>query len=165
MATIPYIGRLGQLEEERAEKVARSIDNVIPINRPQTKQDTGLLPPQGAQPPVPEQPADEEPDMDSMWGRQITAFGEKDSRFTDFMEEYQNLAKSLGQQVRDGMMPRPIAEQRLNKYLQDSGSYFKKNQPTVMDNPQFAGAIEQALSGMTQAQEQSQPTQMPEGGV
>lgn len=165
MATIPYIGRLGQLEEERAEKVAQSIDNVIPINRPRTTQNPGMIPPQSAQPTTPEQPTPEEPDMDSMWGRQITAFGEKDSRFTEFMEAYQEMAQSLGQQVREGMMPRPIAEQRLNQYLQDSGNYFKKNKPTVMDNPKFAGAIEQALSGMTQAQEQSQPEVMPEGGV
>lgn len=153
MATNAYLERLNQLDVKKAATVKEQADKILPMNRPLNKN----TPPMGSGVPVKmEQPQEEGPNFNNMFGYNFNKFKEEDSRFEEFMQEYTKLAEGMKHEVASGFMPAPIAAQRLQSYLQDSKSYFDKNQPTLMDNPQAKSAIQGMLAGQIQQGQQQQ---------
>lgn len=171
-----YIKRLGQLREQKVQASEKKIQPLL--SRPLSKQAPGP-----AQNPNPPRPEEAQPDMTSMFGRNVEMFTGEDKRFGNFMQQYTEMANGLREQVKEGFMPEPIAKQRLEQYLGDSMKYFQDHKAGVMDNPQVAGAIEgllaQSMEGQlpeqqVQAQAQAQeqvpaqamtPQQAPQGGM
>lgn len=148
MAENAYLNRLKQLRDKKVEDNERRIQPLL--SRPLSRQAPG--PGMG---PGPNQPAPQEeqgPDMTSLFGKNIEAFQGQDKRFGEFMKEYGDLANGLKQEVEQGFMPMPIAQQRLQSYLQDSAGFFQRNKAGPMDNPEVAAKVEGMLSQAMQGQ-------------
>lgn len=141
MSENAYMLRLKQLQDQKVESNAQRVAPIL--GRPMSRNAPGpaMDPRQGV-------PAEEEvaPDMESMFGKNMESFQGSDKRFGQFMQEYSSLAEGLKQEVDNGFMPMPIAQQRLKSYLSDSANYFRKNQATMMDNPEVAAMMEGALA-------------------
>ncbi|MGL5013098.1 MAG: hypothetical protein ACRC6V_02250 [Bacteroidales bacterium] len=143
-----YLSRLNQLRDKRVEENVRKVQPMV--RRPLSKQAPG--PGVGPGPARPEEKEEQGPDMGSMFGRNIESFGKEDLRFGKFMKEYGELANGLRQEVEQGYMPMPIAQQRLQSYLQDSAGFFQRNKAGPMDNPEVAEKMEGLLAQATQGQ-------------
>lgn len=158
MADNAYLLRLKQL---RDQKVADNEQRVGLVKRPGSS--VPGMGPQGPGPQQPQQEQDEGPDMNSMFGRNIQSFSGQDKRFDEFFKQYTQMAEGLKEQVNQGYMPMPIAEQRLQQYLNDSMQYFSQNEATPMDNPEIAAKIEglmgQAMQGQLPNQQPAPPAQ------
>lgn len=145
-----YLERLQQLQGEKQQAAA---DRFSPyLNRPMANQ-----PPQGGMPKNPEREQEAPPpqaDMNSQFGMNFQEFSNGDKRFQEMMSEYSQLAMGLGEQVRSGYMPEAIAKKRLESYVKDSMSYFGKNEPGVLDNPQMNAVMEQMFNDQMAQQQQ-----------
>lgn len=169
MSENAYLSRLKQLSDKKVEDNTRRVQPMI--SRPLSRQAPG--PAMGPGPAQPQEQQEQGPDMESMFGKNLQSFQGEDARFGEFMQEYSNLAEGLRQEVEQGWMPRPIAEQRLKSYLQDSAGFFQRNAPGPMDNPQVKekveGLLSQAMQGQLPEQQarQGQPAQatMPQEGM
>ena len=155
MAANAYLDRLNQLQQKKEQALE---DRGLPIQRPTNRQPVSI-----ASNPKPEEPAQEQPDMSTMFGKNLDYHTGQDSRFGDMIKEYTQLANSLGYAVRNGQMPEPIAKQRLQEYLDHSRSYFQQNQPTPMDNPQISGVINQFLQNRSAQGQDQQPQEADNG--
>lgn len=156
MAENAYLLRLKQLRDQKVEAEERRAAPVL--GRPMTRQAPGPAM-------VPNQPTaeeEEQPDMESMFGKNLQSFEGEDKRFGQFMQEYAQLAEGLKQEVDNGFMPMPIAQQRLQSYLQDSAGYFQKNAAGPMDNPEISAMMEGMLG---QAMQGQLPEQQAQGGA
>lgn len=163
MAENAYLSRLKQLRDQKVESNEKKVQPML--NRPLTR--NAPTPGMG---PGPAQPQEEQgPDMSSMFGKNIESFSNEDKRFGEFFQEYTKLAEGLRQEVQEGFMPMPIAQQRLQSYINDSAGYFSKNKASAMDNPQVAAMVEGLMAqGMQQEQggQEAPPAQatMPQQG-
>lgn len=142
MAENAYLSRLKQLSDKKVEDNERRVQPMI--SRPLSRQAPG--PGVGPGPNQPVQEEEQGPDMTSLFGKNIEAFQNEDKRFGDFMKEYGDLANGLKQEVEQGFMPMPIAQQRLQSYLQDSAGFFQRNKAGPMDNPEISAKVEGLLS-------------------
>lgn len=172
MSENAYLSRLKQLRDNKVEDNTRRVQPMI--NRPLSRQAPN--PGMGPGPNQPDAaPEEQGPDMTSLFGKNIESFQNQDKRFQSFMEEYGNLANGLRQEVEQGFMPMPIAQQRLQSYLQDSAGFFQRNKAGPMDNPAIAekmeGMLQQAMGGelpeqQAAAQEPAPAQAMtPQGGM
>lgn len=160
MATNAYLERLNQLDVKKAATVKEQADKILPMNRPLNKN----VPEIGSGIPTKlEKPKEQTPNFDNMFGYNFNQFQEQDSRFGDFMKEYTKLAEGLQQEVKNGFMPAPIAEQRLRTYLEDSRQYFNSNEAKPMDNPKVRGTIEGLLA--TAMGNQQSTEEIPQQGI
>lgn len=172
-----YLSRLTQLRDRKVEDNTRKVQPLM--SRPMSRQAPGPAMGPGPNQPA-EQPEEKGPDMGSMFGRNVEAFGKEDLRFDKFMKEYGELANGLRQEVESGYMPMPIAQQRLQSYLQDSAGFFQRNKAGPMDNPEIAakmeGMFEQAMGGQLPEQQAAAanqpgpaqamtPQEAPQGGM
>lgn len=161
MAENAYLLRLKQLSDKKVEDNERRVQPML--SRPLSRHAPG--PGMGPGPAQPQEQEEQGPDMNSMFGKNIESFQNEDKRFGEFMKEYSSLAEGLRQEVEQGWMPMPIAQQRLQSYLQDSAGFFQRNKAGPMDNPQVAAKIEgllgQAMQGQLPEQQarQGEPAQ------
>ncbi|MGL5963120.1 MAG: hypothetical protein ACRCZ2_01780 [Fusobacteriaceae bacterium] len=147
MATSAYLERMTQLTQNKMDSTAKQFG--LPLNRPMNKTPAGM-----AGQPMPQQEEEQGPDMNSFFGKTFQQLEGEDTRFGKMFQDLGKLASGLRQEVEAGFIPEPIAKQRLQQYVQDSQKWFGQNQAGLMDNPQFAGAIEGILQ---KAHEDSQP--------
>lgn len=162
MSENAYLSRLKQLSDKKVADNERRVQPML--SRPLTRNAPG--PGMGPGPNQPQQaPEEQGPDMNSMFGKNIEAFQNEDKRFQGFMKEYGDLANGLRQEVEQGFMPMPIAQQRLQSYLQDSAGFFQRNKAGPMDNPQIAekmeGMLSQAMQGQLPEQQAAAQEQAP----
>lgn len=154
MAENAYLTRLNQLREQKIEANERRVAPIL--NRPMTRQAPGPVMGPGPQAPEEQGAEDQGPDMSTMFGRNLEQFMGQDNRFGEMFQEFTKLAEGLKEQVQQGYMPQPIAEQRLRAYIDDSRGYFTKNKPGLMDNPQFSqvvnGMLEKTMANQGQQQ-------------
>lgn len=146
MATSAYLERMTQLTQNKMDSAAKQFG--LPLNRPMNKTPAGM-----AGQPMPQQEEEQGPNMETMFGKTFQQMEGEDKRFGQMFQDLGKLASGLRQEVEAGFIPEPIAKQRLQQYVQDSQKWFSQNQAGLMDNPQFAGAIEGILK---QAHEKSQ---------
>ena len=147
MATSAYLERMTQLTQNKMDSTAKQFG--LPLNRPMNKTPAGM-----AGQPMPQQQEEPEgPNMDTFFGKTFQQMEGEDKRFGQMFQDLGKLANGLRQEVEAGFIPEPIAKQRLQQYVQDSQKWFSQNQAGLMDNPQFAGAIEGLLQ---KAHEESQ---------
>lgn len=146
MGNSAYLNRMSELQQKKFERVEQQFG--LPLNKPMNGKPMGM-----AGSPKPEQPQEEQPDMNNMFGMTFQQMQGEDKRFDSMFGELHKLANGLRQEVESGFMPEPIARKRIEQYVQDSSKWFSQNQAGLMDNPQFAGAIEGVLKN---AYEQSQ---------
>lgn len=162
-----------RLESLRENRIKDNVRRILPHVNP--RQGREIL--EKVIGPITPPPVDEGPKVDetSMFSMNVNKFKEQDSRFGNFMDQYTKMAEGLRQEVQQGYMPMPIAQQRLKQFVEDSRNHFSQNAATPMDNPQVAQAIDglmgQAMQGQLpeqQAQQQAQqPAQAmtPQGGM
>lgn len=163
MATNAYLERMGELEakrRQRADEFAQA--SGLPINRPQTNQSPSGVP--TGQSPKPEE---DNSYKESTFYQNFDHFKQNDPYFGGVMDELTQLATGLREQVKQGYMPQPIAEQRLRQFVQDSASHFQRNEKPLMekakqeqDQQQIMGIINQFANKPSQEQSQEVP---PEG--
>lgn len=153
MASIPYLDRLNQLEEQSV--ISRN--GGLPLNRPQSEEQKDMLG-------IPQEPEPQEDPMEkamqTQFGMNLQNFSKQDARFQDMMGEYQKLAMGLKQQVDSGYMPLPIAQQKLKEFLSDSGHYFNTHEAGPMDNPENKAMLEGILSQAMGGGQQPSPDMM-----
>ena len=157
-----YVRRLEQLRNQKVEDNKR---RVLPraVQRDVPEQQGG--PAMGPGNPGAAEEEEVMANMDNMFGMSVQKFEGEDSRFQEFMKQYTQMANGLRQQVDQGYMPMPIAQQRLEQYLNDSRGYFSQNAASPMDNPQVAQAIDglmgQAMQGGLPEQQAANPPAQP----
>ena len=116
-----YEQRMKELQQAKIEKSAQS--NPL-LQRPQ-KQAAPLAGPN----PMP-QPQEETPDyMKSDFFMNSERFKQEDQNFGPMMENYTKLAMGLKNLVDKGMMPMPIAKQRLEQFISDNRKGYSKQPP------------------------------------
>lgn len=161
MAENAYLSRLKQLSDKKVTDNERKVQPLL--SRPLSRNAPG--PGMGPGPNQPQAQEEQGPDMNSLFGKNIESFQNQDKRFQSFMKEYGDLANGLRQEVDQGFMPMPIAQQRLKSYLQDSAGFFQRNKAGPMDNPEIAAKIEgmlgQAMQGQLPEQQAAAQEQVP----
>lgn len=165
MATNAYLERMGELEAKRRQRADEFLQSSgLPINRPQTNQ-----PPSGV--PTGQSPKPEEDNSykESTFYQNFDHFKQNDPYFGGVMDELTQLATGLREQVKQGYMPQPIAEQRLRQFVQDSAAHFQRNEKPLMekakqeqDQQQIMGIINQFAG---QQPQQEAPQGVPPEGV
>lgn len=169
MAENAYLSRLNQLRDKKIQSNEMKIAPMM--SRPLSRQAPG--PGMGPGPAQPQQEEEQGPDMGTLFARNIESFRNEDKRFGQFMEEYTKMAEGLRAEVDQGYMPMPIAQQRLEAYLNDSSGFFSRNAAGPMDNPEVAAKMEgmlgQAMQGQLPEQQTAQPApaqaMTPQGGM
>lgn len=155
MAENAYLTRLKQLRDKKVEDNEKKVQPFL--SRPMTRQAPG--PGMGPGPNQPQAPEEQGPDMNSLFGRNLESFKGEDKRFGQFFDEYRQMAEGLKEEVNNGFMPLPIAQQRLNSYLKDSAGFFSRNKAGPMDNPKVAEMMEGMLAQSMQGQLPEQQAQ------
>lgn len=138
MATSAYLERMTQLTQNKMDSTAKQFG--LPLNRPMNKTPAGM-----AGQPMPQEEEEQGPDLNTFFGKTFQQMEGEDTRFGQMFQDLGKLANGLRQEIDAGFMPEAIAKQRLQQYVSDSKNWFSQNQPGLMDNPQFASAIEGML--------------------
>lgn len=164
MATNAYLERMGELEAQRRQRNVEELQaSGLPIARPQSVQ-----PPSGVPTGQSPKPEEDESYKESTFYQNFDHFKQNDPYFGGMMDELTQLATGLREQVQQGYMPQPIAEQRLRQFVQDSASHFQRNEKPLMekakqeqDQQKIMGIINQ-FAGKPQ---QEEPQGVPPEGV
>ena len=139
-----YEQRMKELQQAKIEKTAQSNPLLL---RPQ-KQFGSLAGPN----PMPQQAPEEIPDyMKSDFFMNSERFKQEDPNFGPMMENYTKLAMGLKNLVDKGMMPMPIAKQRLEQFISDNRKGYSKQPPQegqgVMNPVQDETVTEEVVNG------------------
>lgn len=139
-----YEKRMKEIQQERSEKLSRS--NPL-LQRPNRNAET-LAGPN----PMPQEAPEEQPEYTkSGFFMNAERFKQEDPNFGPMMQNYTKLAMGLKKLVDQGVMPEPIARQRLEQFLQDNRTGYKKQPPQELGG---------ALSGQA-PQESIDPAEQP----
>ncbi|QDH46545.1 hypothetical protein LAh8_82 [Aeromonas phage LAh_8] len=140
-----YEQRMKELQQAKIETTAQS--NPL-LQRPQRQAETLAGPS-----PMPQESPEETPDyMKSDFFMNSERFRAEDPNFTPMMENFTKLAMGLKKMVDKGMMPLPIAKQRLEQYINDHRQGYSKQMPQgeqgVLPPAQDETVTEEATNGV-----------------
>lgn len=163
MAANAYLDRMRELEDKRVSRNSQELETAsgLPIQRPQNQQPPSNVP--TGQSPKPE---DDESYKQSLFYQHMDNFQQNDPHFGGVMKELTELATGLREQVKQGFMPEPIAQERLKQFVADTSDQYNRNAPRLQQE-----AKEQAQAKMIEgligkyANMPQQPQQMPNEGV
>lgn len=140
-----YEQRMKELQQARVEKTTQSNPLLL---RPQKQAET-----LAGRSPMPQEEPQEQPEyMKSDFFMNAERFKSEDPNFGPMMENFTKLAMGLKDMVNKGMMPMPIAKQRLEQYISDNRKGHSKQVPQeqqgVLPPAQDEAVTEEVVDGV-----------------
>ena len=140
-----YERRMKALQDERVSHNVRTVNPLI--QRPTNSQPNGMA----NNPNIPDQ--SENIDSSTPFFMHVDKFKQDDPEFGSMMENYTQLALGLKSSVDQGIMPEPVAKQKLQDFLNDQRD-AKRNQLAQQSEKDKAtsqmGSLGQALMQLQQ---------------
>ncbi|QOC54809.1 hypothetical protein [Proteus phage 3H10_20] len=126
MATNTYLERMKELEMENNPNRGIQESPSLPLHRPQDNK--GNIMAKGLNE---DQPEEDNSYQDSFFYQNVKNFQDNDEHFGGMFNELVDLASALRAQVEQGFMPKPIAEQRIRSFIEDSNKQYMRELPKI----------------------------------